>query len=121
MDQRSDYMPRMNAVRALVVLVIAFGYASTMPLGPGNREYLAFLGVDPSWVGIQVLFFLSGYLALKSVRRHGSAIKYLTSRIARNIPLLALFTLIAVLVIYPMFGASNDSFGETVNKLRGTM
>lgn len=117
MGSTEQTLSRLNAVRILVVLIIAFGYASTMPMGPGNREYLAFLGMDPSWIGIQVLFFLSGYLALRSIRNHGSPLKYLASRTARNYPLLILFTLIAVLVIYPLFGVMDEPFGVTAQKL----
>lgn len=102
-------LERLNAVRIFIVLMIAFGYASTMPIGPGHPELLAHLGHDPSWVGIQLLFFFSGYLALRSARRHGSANTYLWSRIIRNIPLLAVFTLIAVIIIYPIVGITEDS------------
>jgi len=115
--ERRTNLTRLNAVRIFIVLVIAFGYASTMPIGPGNPELLAHLGHDPSWIGIQLLFFFSGYLALRSLRRHGSSVEYLKSRAVRNLPLLALFTLIIVLVIYPLLGAPIDDPVATAKKL----
>lgn len=116
-EDRRVSLSRLNAVRILIVLMIAFGYASTMPIGPGNPEFFAHLGHDPSWIGIQLLFFFSGYLALRSLRRHGSSVEYLRSRIIRNIPLLALFTLITVLIIYPLLGAPSNDTGSVVKKL----
>lgn len=110
-------LSRLNAVRILIVLLIAIGYASTMPVGPGNPEMLAHLGYDPSWIGIQVLFFISGYLAVRSARKHGSAMRYLRSRFIRNIPLLAVFTFIAAFIIYPFFGSMDGSVWATSGKL----
>lgn len=116
-DERRTNLLRLNAVRIFIVLMIAFGYASTMPIGPGNPELFAHLGHDPSWIGIQLLFFFSGYLALRSLRRHGSPLEYLKSRAIRNIPLLALFTLIVVLVIYPLVGAPIEDPLAVIKKL----
>lgn len=113
----SDSLKRLNAVRIIVVLIIALGYASTMPIGPGNPEVFAHLGYDPSWVGIQMIFFLSGFLALRSIRRHGSAGKYLRSRAIRNIPLLALFTLVTIVVIYPALNTANEAPLASIKKL----
>lgn len=100
---------KLNAIRIMVVLMIAFGYASTMPIGPGNPEKLVHLGYDPSWIGISLLFFFSGFLGLRSLRRHGSAIKYLESRFFRIIPMLTFVTLLIALILFPLFGASADS------------
>ena len=88
-----------------------------MPLGPDHAEIGGHLGYDPSWIGIQLLFFFSGVLALRSLRRHGSSFEYLRSRFLRNGPLLILFTLITVMVIYPLLGVPGDNFGSTVKKL----
>lgn len=110
-------LSRLNAVRILVVLFIAVGYASTMPLGHGNPEIFAHFGYDPSWIGIQLLFFFSGFLTLKSIRRHGSATKYLKSRAVRNLPLLAVFTLITVVIIYPALGVMTENPAELAFKL----
>jgi len=108
---------KLNALRVLIMLLIAMGYASTMPMGPGSPEILAHLGYDPSWLGVQLLFFISGLMAMASVTRHGSAQKYLTSRMVRNAPLLIVVTLITVLLIYPVFGVHSGSFSETAKKL----
>lgn len=108
---------RLNAVRILIVLFIALGYASTMPLGPGNSEIFAHLGYDPSWIGIHLLFFFSGFLALRSLRRHGSAVIYLKSRAVRNMPLLIVFTLLVVTMIYPLLGVIPEDPVELVAKL----
>ena len=113
----SQTIPRLNAVRVIVALVIALGYASTMPIGPGNPEALWHLGHDPSWFGIQLLFFISGYLALRTVRRHGSAKTYLLSRFTRIMPSLVLFTFVAAFVIYPLLGVMSDTPGAILGKL----
>ncbi len=119
MPQNETDVPltRLNFVRFLIVLAIGFGYASTMPLGPEYQETWAHLGYDPSWIGIQILFFFSGFLALRSLRRHGSSVEYLRSRFARNIPLLVIFTLLTVLVIYPLLGVTSESPGALIKKL----
>ncbi len=119
MLQRNDQtaLPRLNAVRVIIVLFIALGYASTMPIGPGNPEILAHLGYDPSWIGVQLLFFFSGFLALRSIRHHGSAVKYLSSRFLRNTPLLIIFTLVTVLIIYPSLGVMSDDPAQLIIKL----
>jgi len=112
-----EYLPRLNAVRVLIVLIIAAGYASTMPIGPDQREVFALFGYDPSLFGVQLLFFFSGFLGLRSLERHRSPIKYLTSRFMRNFPMLALLTLITVAVIYPIFGAPVENPIDLFKKL----
>lgn len=91
-------------VRMFVIAIIAFGYASTMPRGLGEAEYLNLFGYDPSWIGIQIIFMITGFLALRSLQRHGSAFKFLISRFARNIPTLVVFTGVVILALYPLFG-----------------
>ncbi len=113
----SEIIPRLNAVRVIIALMIALGYASTMPIGPGNKEVLWHMGHDPSWFGIQLLFFVSGYLALRSIRRHGSAFAYLRSRFTRLMPSLLLFTFVAAFIIYPALGAMSGNPGEIFRKL----
>lgn len=112
-------IPKLNSLRLIVVLMIAIGYASTMPIGPvdasgaPNPEWFVQLGYDPSWIGIALLFFLSGFLAMRSLLRHGSPVKYLESRFFRNAPLLFFVTLVIVLVIYPVFGDPKGTPTET--------
>jgi len=102
----------LGPVRMLVIALIAFGYASTMPRGPENPEYLNIFGYDPSWYGIQMIFMISGFLALRSLQRHGSALKLLASRIARNAPTVIVFTLLVIAVLFPLFSAPLAA-GET--------
>ncbi len=98
--------PWMTLIRMLVISIMAFGYASTMPRGPETREYLNLFGYDPSWFAINIVFMISGYLAMQSLARHGSAVKLLLSRAARNLPSLGLFALIVVFVFYPLLGVA---------------
>ena len=97
-------LPWLAPVRMLIIAFIAFGYASTMPRGPGTQEYLHVFGYDPSWYGLSLVFMISGFLALRSLRSHGSAAKFLSTRIGRNLPMLALFALLVIFVLYPLFG-----------------
>lgn len=110
-------MIRMNAVRIITVLFIAFGYASTMPVGPGSKESLALLGFEPSWIGIQVLFFLSGVLALKSLQQDRAGWTYIKSKMWRILPQLSIVTLIVTLVIFPLLGHSDESMWALSGRL----
>jgi len=94
----------LGPVRMTIIAVIAFGYASTMPLGPDNPEYLRMFGYDPSWFGITLIFMIFGWLAMKSLDRHGSVAKFLGSRFVRNMPILVLFAAFVPLVLFPVFG-----------------
>lgn len=93
---------RLNAVRLMTVVLIAIGYASTMARGPGHAEIFSHLGYEPSWIGVQVLFFISGILALRSVEngRHGA--RYLRSRLWGTAPVLIASTLVFVIIAYPL-------------------
>jgi len=108
-------LAKLNALRVIIVVMIAIGYGSTMPIGElnaagtPNPEFFNHLGYDPSWIGIGLLFFLSGFLSLRSLTKHGSAVKYLESRFLRTAPLLFLITLIVILIIHPVFGNSTAS------------
>lgn len=98
------YIPslrRLNAVRWLTVIMIGFGYASTMSSGPEAQEWGAHLGHDPSWFGIQVLFFLSGWLGWRTLQSGGAVKSYLISRAARTYPWVLLYTSAVLLIAYP--------------------
>lgn len=110
-------LTRLNAVRSFIVIIIAIGYASTMGISPQAGEVLRHLGHDPSWLGIQVLFCLSGYLALRSLHRHGSSLRYLMSRALRNLPLLAVYTSAVIFILYPIFCIPEESFTKAFPKL----
>lgn len=102
--QSNSVLPRLNAVRFFIVLIIALGYASTMSIGPNDHETAEVFGYEPSWLGIQLLFFFSGALAYRSLLLGRSRIDYLKSRILRVFPLLFAMTLTTVAVIYPLLG-----------------
>lgn len=110
-------LTRLNAVRAFVVIFIAIGYASIMVNPTSTTEVFRHFGHDPSWYGIQILFCLSGYLALRSLNRHGSALRYLMSRALRTLPLLAIYTSAVVFILYPVFCGSDEPVSKTFPKL----
>ncbi|WP_298916125.1 hypothetical protein [uncultured Algimonas sp.] len=117
-DERDD-LSRLNAVRLIVVALIGLGYASTMPVGPGAREWLNLFGYDPSLFGLQVLFFLSGWLAWRSLASGRSLLEFTASRARRILPWVALYTLIVVALLYPALcdhGAAGRK--DTVGLLR---
>lgn len=117
-DQRQGpSLERLNAVRMMVVAMIAVGYASTMAIGPGNSEALRHFGYDPSWYGVQVLFFISGFLGMRSLERHNTFKTYLVSRAARNLPILIVYTLATITVLYPIFCQYSGNMPAEILKL----
>lgn len=106
----------LGPVRMLVIAFIAFGYASTMPRGQDMPEYLRMFGYDPSWYGIAVLFMMSGWLALRSLERHGSALKFLISRLGRNLPILVIFAASVPLILFPLFATPVDAGTSRVDQ-----
>ena len=112
-----DTLGTLNAVRVMLVLAVGFGYASTMARGPETREWLAHLGSDPSWFGLQALFFLSGYLGWRSLMRGRTGLAYLRSRALRTLPVLALYTTAVVTLIYPVICAPGTMGAEAVTRL----
>jgi hypothetical protein len=95
-------LSRLNAVRLIVVGFIGLGYASTMAVGPQSKEWLNTFGYDPSLFGLQVLFFLSGWLAWRSLSRGRTVKAFILSRAKRTLPWLALYTLIVAAILYPI-------------------
>jgi len=96
---------RLNAVRLIVVGFISLGYASTMAVGPQSKEWLNTFGYDPSLFGLQVLFFISGWLAWRSLSRGQTAKAFFLSRAKRTLPWLAVYTFIVAAVLYPVLCA----------------
>ncbi|WP_156811859.1 acyltransferase family protein [Robiginitomaculum antarcticum] len=92
-------------VRMGVVSLVAFGYISTMARGPGTEEYGRIFGLDPSWHGMNVLFILAGFFALKTLYTHGSAWLMLKSRTKNNLLPVAMFAFAVVAIIYPLLGS----------------
>jgi peptidoglycan/LPS O-acetylase OafA/YrhL len=102
--EHQDKYQWLGPLRMVIIALIALGYASTMPRGPEHAEYLRMFGYDPSWYGISLIFMISGWLAMKSLARHGSALKFLGSRFIRNMPIVVLFAAFVPLVLFPAFG-----------------
>jgi peptidoglycan/LPS O-acetylase OafA/YrhL len=98
----ASVLARINAVRLIIVGFIGLGYASTMAVGPQSKEWLNTFGYDPSLFGLQVLFFLSGWLAWRSLSQGRSPAAFILSRAKRVLPWLALYTLIIVALVYPL-------------------
>ncbi|WP_409432504.1 hypothetical protein ACJ3XI_09880 [Litorimonas sp. RW-G-Af-16] len=111
------HLTQLNAVRLLAVLAIGIGYASTMSVGLGQQEWGHHWGYDPSWYGIQVLFVISGWLAMRSLNLGKTPKQYLISRACRTYPLLILVTTIVVLILYPLFAAPEARTWASVPKL----
>lgn len=104
---------RLASLRYLTVLMIAIGYASTMAIGPNTAEIFSHFGYDPSWIGVKILFFFSGIMALRSLQNGHIGLRYMRSRILHVGPLLFAVTLLTVLLIFPLFGkAGPESGGE---------
>lgn len=101
-EEDGSFFARLNAVRLIVVGFIALGYASTMAVGPQSREWLNIFGYDPSLFGLQVMFFLSGWLAWRSLSRGRSPRAFILSRAKRTLPWLALYTFIVAAILYPL-------------------
>lgn len=112
-----SWLPRLSSMRVIIVLFIAMGYASTMPVGPRAQEIGSHLGYEPSWIGIQILFFFSGALALRSLQARRFGIDYLRQRFLNIFPLLTAFTLAAILVIYPLCAPDGRFDLETTTAL----
>lgn len=93
------------ALRILIILAIGVGYASTMPIGPQYSEWGAHWGFDPSWYGIQLLFILSGFLAVRSMANGRSVLAFFASRLRSLWPALISATLVTAFIIYPLLCA----------------
>lgn len=95
-------LKRLNGVRLIVIILIAIGYASTMAVGPQAKEWLHFLGHDPSWYGIQVLFFISGWLAWRSLTSGRGIKAFIRTRAMRTLPWVAMYTFVVAAILYPI-------------------
>lgn len=109
--------PAITLVRMAIVLLIAIGYVSTLPLDTNAPEALHHFGYAPSWIGVNVLFMSAGFLAMQSLHNHGSAMKMLSSRFLRLFPVLVLYGLVIVGIIYPILGETSEKFSALVSKL----
>ncbi len=103
-------------VQVLIVALVALGHTSTLPQGPGNREFLHHFGYDPSWLGVNVLFILAGFMAMRSLAREPGTLVPL-SRVLRIFPYLAAYALLVVLLVYPLLGKPALSAGDLFRHL----
>lgn len=110
-------LSNLNAVRLITVVIIGIGYASTMPIGPGAREWLNLFGYDASLYGLQILFFLSGWLAWRSLSQGRTGLAFLQSRVLRNWPWVILYTALVAFLLYPALCDPNASTVETTGDL----
>lgn len=106
-DSTFDFS-RLASVRYLTVFIIAIGYASTMAIGPHAAEMFSHFGYDPSWIGVKILFFFSGVMALRSLQSGRYGMRYMRNRVMHIAPLLIVMTFISVALIFPIFGTAND-------------
>lgn len=90
------------ALRILIVLVIGIGYASTMGIGTDSVEWGHHWGYDPSWWGVNLLFILSGFLALRSFTQDRSVFDFFGSRLWSLWPALLAATLVTTVLLYPI-------------------
>lgn len=118
-DDKASFLKlsQLNAVRLLVVLSIGIGCASTMPLGETHREWGYHWGYDLSWFSIQVLFALSGVMAMRSLMAGRTGWAYLKKRALRTYPLVILYTAAIVSVLYPWLCASEARTWDALPKL----
>jgi len=93
------------ALRILIILVVGLGYASTIGIGGDSSEWGRHWGYDPSWYGLQMLFILSGFLAMRTMSQGRSIQDFFLSRLKSLWPALIAATLVSVLCIYPIMCA----------------
>ncbi len=106
-----------GAVQLLIVCLVALGHISTLPYGPDSHEALQAFGYDPSWIGVNVLFILAGFMAMRSLKRPLKSGFMLLSRVKRIFPYLASYALLTVFIIYPALGVPAASLGELFSHL----
>ncbi len=86
------YVPALDGVRALsICLVMA---AHMLPLGPKSLEVNAMVAK----MGMSLFFCLSGFLIISMIRRNPDVVTFLTRRVLRIVPALAMYLLILVLL-----------------------
>jgi peptidoglycan/LPS O-acetylase OafA/YrhL len=89
-----------DALRIAAAVAVILGHATDLR---GSPESLAVvLGLPVSQLGVAVFFVISGYLITGSWERRPHLPRYLTSRVLRIIPGLALVTVMAAFVLGPI-------------------
>lgn len=120
MQKRAGHEPYLRAyglMQSVIVAIVALGHISTLPLGPGNPEMLHSFGYDPSWIGVNVLFVLAGFMAMRSLTRDSNGLSMLMSRVKGIFPYLAIYAILTVAVIYLVLGQPASSPWELFSHL----
>lgn len=103
MDKLTEVARRNNnfdALRIAAAVAVILGHATDLR---GHPENLAVVfGLPVSQLGVAVFFVISGYLITGSWERRPHLPRYLTSRVLRIIPGLALVTVMAAFVLGPI-------------------
>ena len=126
MDKLTEVARRNNnfdALRIAAAVAVILGHATDLR---GSPESLAVvLGLPVSQLGVAVFFVISGYLITGSWERHPHLPRYLTSRVLRIIPGLALVTVMAAFVLGPIVTVLSPQAyfgsGETYSYLRNAV
>lgn len=103
MDKLTEVARRNNnfdALRITAAVAVILGHATDLR---GHPESIAVvLGLPVSQLGVAVFFVISGYLITGSWERRPHLPRYLTSRVLRIIPGLALVTVAAAFILGPI-------------------
>lgn len=120
MQKRAEAEPFLRGfglVQAIIVGFVALGHISTLPVGPGNPEALHAFGYDPSWIGVNVLFIVAGFMAMRSLGRNPAGLSVLLSRVKGIFPYLAIYALLIALIVYPILGQPASSTADMLKHL----
>lgn len=126
MDRLTEVARRNNnfdALRIAAAVAVILGHATDLR---GHPESIAVvLGLPVSQLGVAVFFVISGYLITGSWERRPHLPRYLTSRVLRIIPGLALVTVVAAFVLGPIVTVLSPQAyfgsGETYSYLRNAV
>lgn len=126
MDKLTEVARRNNnfdALRVAAAIAVILGHATDLR---GSPESIAVvLGLPVSQLGVAVFFVISGYLITGSWVRRPHLPRYLTSRVLRIIPGLALVTVMAAFVLGPIVTVLSPQAyfgsGETYSYLRNAV
>ncbi|WP_349898927.1 acyltransferase family protein [Parafrigoribacterium soli] len=126
MDKLTEVARRNNnfdALRIAAAIAVIMGHATDLRGHPENLAVV--LGLPVSQLGVAVFFVISGYLITGSWQRRPHLPRYLTSRVLRIIPGLALVTFAAAFILGPIVTSLSpqDYFGsgETYAYLRNAV
>jgi peptidoglycan/LPS O-acetylase OafA/YrhL len=112
-----------DALRIAAAVAVILGHATDLRGHPENIAVV--LGLPVSQLGVAVFFVISGYLITGSWERRPHLPRYLTSRVLRIIPGLALVTVVAAFVLGPLVTTLSPQAyfgsGETYAYLRNAV